>query len=283
MELKLTSIAIALLMTHSPESFAQEALYSIPVVNAEMYQPDIDINQYWQSEKLDGIRVIWNGTHLTTRQGNLIHAPKWFVSSLPGYPVEGELWAGRGQFALVQHTVLDKEPNDVAWKQITYMLFDLPMASGNYPKRYAALKTLVTQIDSEHVKYVEHSPITSEQSLFDYLDEVSDSDGEGVMLRKITADYQAGRSSDLLKLKKYQDTEAVIVGYKAGSGKYQGMLGSLRVKLQDGTEFYIGSGLSDQLRKHPPQIGSTITFRHNGYTHLGVPRFARFLREREHY
>lgn len=279
MELKLTSLAIALMMIHSP-LFAQEERSVIAVMNAESYQDDIDVTHYWKSEKLDGIRVIWDGKRLVTRQGHTIHAPSWFTKSLDNTLVEGELWAGRGQFALVQSTVLDQTPNDNAWKQITYMLFDLPQEKGNYPHRYQKLKSLVAQAAVPHIQYVEHSPISSKDALFAYLDQVMQKQGEGVMLRKIDATYQPGRTMDLVKLKRHQDAEAVIVGYKEGTGKYRGMLGSLRVKMSDGKEFYIGSGLSDEQRMNPPAIGSTVTFRYNGYTQHGTPRFTRLVRER---
>ncbi|MCQ8156429.1 DNA ligase, partial [Vibrio parahaemolyticus] len=47
-----------------------------------------------------------------------------------------------------------------------------------------------------------------------------------------------------------------------------------------GTALYIGSGCTDEGRRHPPKLGSTITFRYNGFTQTGKPRCARFLRER---
>lgn len=59
-----------------------------------------------------------------------------------------------------------------------------------------------------------------------------------------------------------------------------GMLGALLVRLDDGTEFYIGSGFTDEQRKNPPAIGATVTYRHNGFTNSGKPKFARYLRER---
>ena len=95
--------------------------------------------------------------------------------------------------------------------------------------------------------------------------------------------YKTGRSSDLLKLKTYQDTEAEVIGYRPGRGKYQGMVGALVVKTPEGKEFAIGSGLTDELRRTPPQIGSIITYRYNGLTKHGLPRFARFLRVRQEF
>ena len=58
------------------------------------------------------------------------------------------------------------------------------------------------------------------------------------------------------------------------------MLGSYLVRCANGKEFYIGSGLKDSMRKQPLPIGATITYRFNGRTESGKPRFARFLRER---
>lgn len=103
------------------------------------------------------------------------------------------------------------------------------------------------------------------------------------MLRKITSRYQAGRSNDLLKLKRHHDAEATVIGYKTGTGKYKGMMGSILVHTEDGVEFYIGSGFTDKMRLSPPEIGSQITFRYNGFTQNGKPKFARFVREKSDY
>jgi DNA ligase-1 len=59
------------------------------------------------------------------------------------------------------------------------------------------------------------------------------------------------------------------------------MTGALWVEIEDGTRFYIGTGLSDAERAHPPAIGSLVTFRYRGFTHNGIPRFASFMRVRE--
>ncbi|WP_104046773.1 DNA ligase [Vibrio jasicida] len=277
MPLRMTLIALAVIASAQPQA---DPNLLPPVSLAESYQDGIDVSQYWYSEKLDGIRAYWTGQHLVTRNGNRIYAPEWFTKLLPDYPLDGELWAGRGNFHLVQQTVLDKTPVEGAWRRIDFMVFDMPYSAGDYQKRYYNIQDLVFTIDAPHIKYVEHRAIQDEKHLFTQLDRISQSDGEGVMLRKVSSRYQAGRGSDLLKLKRYEDAEALVLGYKPGTGRLLGMMGALLVRLADGTEFYIGSGFTDDVRKSPPRIGSTITFRYNGFTHNGKPRFARFLRER---
>ncbi|EKO3484543.1 DNA ligase [Vibrio fluvialis] len=282
MQLKLTLIAAALLTTQHSAALANPLAF-VPVAQANEYHDGINIYEYWQSEKLDGIRAIWNGKQLLTRNGNPIYAPRWFTDPLPDYALEGELWAGRGHFALVQQTVLDHTPSDEAWHKIDFMLFDMPDAAGDYTKRYYNLIHVVDSASSKHIKYIEHTPVLSEQELLRYLDTLVNENGEGIMLRKVTARYQAGRSNDLLKLKKHQDAEARVVGYKIGNGKYKGLMGSVLVRTDEGTEFYVGTGFSDEQRLNPPEIGSLITYRYNGLTAEGKPRFARFVRVREIY
>ncbi|OEF05637.1 DNA ligase [Vibrio genomosp. F10] len=277
---RLSVISIGICLAFSCPSYAELA-YDMGVMNAHSYQSGINIEEYWQSEKLDGIRAIWTGKTLLTRKGNPINAPDWFTEALPNFALEGELWAGRGNFHLVQQTVLDKVPSDSAWEKIDYMLFDMPQSAGDYQKRYYNILHWLEHNSAPHLRYVKHKPIASEEELFRHLDNVSSDNGEGIMLRKVTSRYQAGRSNDMLKLKKHEDTEALVIGYKLGEGKYRGLMGSLRVRLESGAEFNIGSGFTDEQRRNPPQIGSTITFRYNGWTQNGIPKFARYLRERK--
>ena len=104
--------------------------------------------------------------------------------------------------------------------------------------------------------------------------------GEGLILHRGDAPYRAGRSDDVLKLKPYEDAEARVIGINPGQGRLEGLMGSLDVRTPDGREFAIGSGFTDAERADPPPLGSWITYRYNGETATGLPRFARFLRRR---
>jgi DNA ligase-1 len=113
------------------------------------------------------------------------------------------------------------------------------------------------------------------------LDAIEAKGGEGVMLRAAGSPYEPDRSTYLRKYKRFDDTEARVVGYRPGKGKYTGLVGSLKVELPDGIRFAVGSGLSDAQRRDPPPIGSTITFKHHGWTRHGKPRFPVFWRIRK--
>ncbi|WP_434354813.1 DNA ligase [Parasalinivibrio latis] len=250
------------------------------VALAENYSSSKDISNYWVSEKLDGVRALWTGSELLTRTGNSIHAPDWFVSALPDVPLDGELWAGRGNFHRVTSTVLDDIPDDEAWKNIRFMVFDMPGENIPFLQRYQAAKLIIEELDVNAVELVEHKSLVSSHELSLLLNNVEEQGGEGLMLRNIYSFYRVGRSDDLLKVKTSQDGEALIVGYSPGKGKYRGQLGSLIVVNKEGSTFRIGSGLTDEERKNPPMVGSVVSYRYNGYTSGGLPRFARFMRVR---
>lgn len=251
------------------------------LVLAKVYSTDIDVEQYWVSEKLDGVRAYWDGKQLISRGGNVIAAPAWFVADFPAQALDGELWLDRHKFAEILSIVSKQQPVDSEWQVIRYYLFELPNAAGTFTERIHAMQAISQQQNSPYLKVVPQFRVATKAELFAKLNELESLGAEGLMLHHQDALYQTGRSKHLLKLKTYQDTEAEVIGYRPGRGKYQGMVGALIVRTPEGKEFAIGSGLTDILRQTPPEIGTVITYRYNGYTNNGIPRFARFLRVRE--
>src|SRR6478609_7109030 len=51
-----------------------------PLLLAESWDGATDPTGWWMSEKLDGVRAYWDGQQFLSRQGNLYHAPDWFVA-----------------------------------------------------------------------------------------------------------------------------------------------------------------------------------------------------------
>ena len=64
------------------------------------------INNWFMSEKLDGIRAYWNGRELLSKNGNKIYAPKWFINTLPDFELDGELWTKRSDFENIQNNTI---------------------------------------------------------------------------------------------------------------------------------------------------------------------------------
>lgn len=251
---------------------------ALPLAN--VYHSGINLESYWVSEKLDGVRAFWDGTQLWSRGGHVYKAPAWFVRQFPQQPLDGELWIGRGRFAEVSGIVRRQQPVDEEWRRVRFHVFDLPLSGVVFQQRYQKLQQWVASSGSQYLALVEQRPVRSHTALMAALNEAVAEGAEGLMLKRKTGLYQGGRSDDLLKVKTHSDAEARVVGHHPGKGRYQGMMGSLEVELASGRRFRIGTGFSEADRKSPPPPGSTITFRYRGYTATGLPRFASFLRIR---
>jgi DNA ligase-1 len=241
----------------------------------------VDPTPYLISEKYDGVRALWDGKVLRSRMGNIIAAPAWFIGRLPSVSLDGELWMARGQFEKVSGAVRKAVPQDDEWRQIKYMVFELPDAPGTFNERYEHIKQIAAVANFPQLVAVEQFRLPDNASLRRKLDEVVRAGGEGLMLHRADAHYVTGRSDNLLKLKPFEDAEATVIGYVPGKGKYSGKMGALRVETDDGKRFQIGTGFTDAVRADPPTIGTVITFTYRGLTKNGLPRFATYLRTRE--
>jgi DNA ligase-1 len=239
-----------------------------------------DVSNFWISEKLDGVRGRWDGRQLWTRGGQRVAPPAWFTAKWPSVAMDGELWMGRGRFDEVSALVRSIQPDDAAWRQVRFMVFDLPDHGGVFEARVMQMRALLPAAGVEWLQPVAQFRVEDVEALDARLEEVVAAGGEGLMLHHRNARYAAGRSGSLLKYKPFQDAEARVVAHAPGKGKYVGMLGALLVEMPDGRRFRLGTGFTDAQRAAPPAVGSVVTYRYSGLTSKGLPRFARFLRIR---
>lgn len=257
------------------------ALGASPPLLARDALPGMDPRGWLVSEKLDGVRALWDGRLLRFRSGRNIPAPAWFTAALPTVALDGELWAGRGRFEQLSGTVRKQVPSDAAWREVRYQVFDLPEVSEPFHRRAALLTQVVRQAASPPLAAVEQFELPDSAALQRRLDAVVREGGEGLMLHRADALRMAGRSDDLLKLKPLQDAEAIVEAHEPGQGRHLGRMGALRVRAPDGRVFRLGTGFSDAQRESPPRPGSVVTYTYRGTTESGLPRFASFLRVRE--
>jgi DNA ligase-1 len=272
---------LALCLLLAPLAQAQSSDTTPRALLANVANINIDPAPYLISEKYDGVRALWDGKALRSRAGNVIAAPAWFIARLPARPLDGELWMARGQFEKLSGAVRKTTPQDDEWRQIKYMIFELPDAPGTFAERYEQIKQIVARADFPQLVAIEQFRLPDNVALRRKLEEIVRAGGEGLMLHRADAPYVTGRNDALLKLKPLEDAEATVISYVPGKGKYTGKMGALQVETADGKRFNIGTGFTDAVRANPPAIGTVITFTYHGLTKNGLPRFASYLRVRE--
>ena len=242
---------------------------------------------YVVSEKLDGVRALWDGKVLKSRSGKAFAAPSCWLKHLPPFALDGELYTGRGEFERLLSIVNKANASCEAWQSVNYYIFDTPNASGTLTQRLNVVQIYAKSLTQPHpLRIIEQRQIASKAELAAFLEQVSKNGGEGLVVRKNAAPYENFRTSNAMKLKAYEDTECKVVAHHEGKGRLAGKFGSLTCE-QEFTDtqgrtktrrFKIGSGFSDKDRENPPPLGSLITYKFNGYTAKGLPRFPVFLR-----
>lgn len=246
------------------------------VMLAAKYHNQVTVSEYWVSEKLDGVRARWDGSKLISRGGREFTPPPRFTQGFPNIELDGELWSKRGDYEEISSITATRTAHD-GWNTLSLMVFDLPSHGGDFTQRVAAMK----QLSAPHLKAVDQFRVADNQQLMILLEQYIAAGAEGLMLHHQDALYRSGRSSALLKLKRFDDSEAIVLEHISGNGKFSGLLGAIRVRDHRGKIFKIGSGFSDLERHSPPPIGSEITFKHQGLTKYGIPRFPVYLRVRQ--
>ena len=253
---------------------------AIQVQKPKTYLGYEDIKGWLMSEKLDGIRGYWDGKQLKTKNGNKIYTPKWFTKNFPPYALDGELWTKREDFENIQSIVLDDKPSK-KWKEITYQIFEVPYMDGNFTERLKYANKWLKEKKINHVEIIKQIKCENRKHLNKYLHYIENLGGEGVVIKNPNLSYFTGRSAEILKVKSFDDMEGKVISINSGKGKFTDLMGSVTIKLEDGVIFRLGGGFKLEDRKHPPSIGSIVTFKYHGFTKYKKPKFASFVRVRE--
>ncbi|KAJ1539952.1 hypothetical protein HK405_012238, partial [Cladochytrium tenue] len=256
---------------------------AISLLLAHKWESDVDPTGWWMSEKLDGVRAYYEPKSRTffSRLGNKFFAPAWFVAGFPaGMSLDGELFGGRGRFAQTVSVV--KSHDSPNWHRIRFLVFDAPsLGEQPFEKRLETARAHFASVAGVgHVEVVAHTRCKGAEHLREELAKVEKKGGEGLMLRQPKSRYENRRSRTLLKVKNFYDAEAVVIGHERGSGKNSDVMGALRVRMANGTEFKVGSGFTDAQRRRPPKVGAIITYRFQELSARGHPRFPTFVGER---
>ena len=243
------------------------------------------------SPKIDGIRALVKDGVVYARSGKPIpnrHVQKLF-GRFHGY--DGELLVGDPAdpkaFRNSQGGVMSKdgEPDVAFWLFDAWNRGDMPYS------RWLDANLAAQRADAlgERVVLVPQTLLHRRRELNAYESKCLKRGFEGVMLRDPQAGYKNGRSTVkegiLLKLKRFADAEAVVIGLEEQrdkGGNPNGTLGALRVRdLVSGVCFKIGSGFEGDERAKfwrmgEAMYGAYVRYRHFPSGAAEKPRFPVF-------
>jgi len=242
--------------------------------------------------KLDGVRCIFTKDGAYSRTGkqfhNLRHIElrlKGFFKLNPDIQLDGELYnhALRNDFEQIISLVRKQKPTDEdrrnAQHLIQYHVYDMIAEGPSYEDRLNWLMSnkvlwwgnVIVPVETHRVnKYEEAANM--------HYDGFLKQGYEGSILR-LNGAYEQKRSYNLQKFKDFSDTEATIIGYEAGKGKFTGLIGKFLMIDDNGVEFGcpIGKGYNYDDRRFilnniHDYIGKRATFTYFERTKAGSYR-----------
>lgn len=271
------------------------------------------------SPKLDGIRAFVVDGVVMSR--NMKPIPNRYVQELWGSSngifdgIDGELIVGKPNAPDVFRTTTSGVMSADGEPDVTFHVFDIlnpSTVNASFEERLSLLSETIQMRRREghrRIQLVPHTRITTPAGLRAFQEEMLRLGYEGTMVRDPRGPYKFGRSTEkegyLLKLKNFEDSEAMIIGFECqyhnaneakrnAAGKLErstkksgkvalDRLGTLTVRdIHTGVEFDLGTGFTDAERdrlwkEQDSLFGRVVKYRYFPSGSKEKPRFPTFV------
>jgi DNA ligase 1 len=236
--------------------------------------------------KLDGVRAVWDGTQLWSRNEKPITGVPLIVAELrrcfKDVPLDGEIYCPKMKFDEISG--LARQKNNPQVSALQYWAFDFP-GGCCYEVRHKKLHDALDKSMSPYIVGLEARLAHDEADIFFFLADFVSMGYEGIMIKDPDAPYKHKRTTALLKLKPWKIVDAIVIGFERGLGKHSERLGAIQVRQawdEKGWTCSVGTGLSDEEREKiwnskGLYLGRTLKVKFQEYTSFGNPRFPSFV------
>jgi DNA ligase-1 len=246
------------------------------------------------SPKVDGFRGYVRGAKLNARSNKAVpnRATAVFFSHPALDNMDGELIVGQPNATDAFQVTTSALRSMGGDPKAMFLVFDFIDDSLGFTDRLAKLDAAVAALPAQFKDRVIALAQVRCESLADLLQFEAtclEQGFEGVMVRNPNGRYKQGRSTvgehGLLKLKRFSDAEAVVIGKQEEVGintKHgKGTLGALVCRdLTTGVEFNIGTGFTAKQRKDlwlAKLDGEIVKYKYFAIGMVNAPRFPAFI------
>lgn len=251
--------------------------------------------------KLNGERCRWLHGMMLSSTEHVIHSVPHIKEALtrlsePGMPfhgleLDGELYVHGMPFDTMSgiHSIVSRTQDlHSAHATMQYHVFDLATDQAGCPQAERLLKLQRAfrhpELQSAPIKLVPFQLACCYDEVVNALDAYVANGYEGIIVRRLSADYVRRRSTNILKFKPAQHDDYEIVDYleeHSLDGTPKNRLGCLICRGATGALFSVYSGFDDGLRQQlwdnrASLVGRTVTVRYQALTQTRkVPMFGR--------
>jgi len=216
------------------------------------------VGHWYATPKLDGIRALFYGGALYSRQGKKFYGLEHIEQELAQVSkkhnlklIDGELYIRHADFNTIQSVVMTQD-NIADKKQVKIKVFAL---GADYIEDTGQMYRLIEELfaNTLYIAPIEYMEVENNPEKIKWvMQEFVNLGFEGVMLRHPETHYKPNRNNSLLKVKPIKECDLRIVDLMEGTGKYKNMLGAIVVEgIVDGKNIKcnVGTGFDDIDRK----------------------------------
>lgn len=185
--------------------------------------------------------------------------------------LDGEIYSDELTFQEIIEAVKKQRPQSLKLKFRAYDIVN----ENTQEQRLKDVKELVEKIGSEHIILVKTYTLENQLDVESMHDVLVKEGNEGLMVRIPTGKYAQGqRSSDLLKVKQFDETEFKFISFERGAREED-----LIAVCTDGIHEFKAKMVGNKQQKEKLWLdcaklsGKQITIKHFGYTDDNIPRF----------
>lgn len=262
-----------------------------PNLAATLTKPELIRYPVWASPKIDGVRCIFFGGVAYSRTLKPFPNPyvqefaRAFKTELD--KIDGELVVGSPTDPNCMQASM-KVMSKSEKVDFTFYAFDIVSETREFDRRQTELEARMRVFYSRYadapIRMVMQSSMLDAGALAIYEAQQLEHGYEGVMVRRGEALYKHGRSTEreggLVKLKRFEDAEAAVMGFEEEvdkHGKPKGTLGALVAVNTHGTAFNIGTGFTaaqrrDFWKNRQSLYGKLVTYKFFNHGVVEAPR-----------
>ena len=171
----------------------------------------------------------------------------------------------------VKGTISKKEKNMVhakLWDNIPYDDFMKGHSDYSYVERFAIFMQMNNNKKITKISYADAKIVKNiEEAQSEYMAALSRGE-EGIILKDMSGKWDNKRVKHQIKYKAELEADLLCTEWVAGTGKYEGMLGAIKLTTADGkVNVSVGTGFSDENRtniKPKDIVGKIIAVKYNG-------------------
>lgn len=252
-----------------------------------------DLSKYYYSIKFDGVRTQTNGNGVyLSRNGK--EFPNFYVFNDEIQELINNLSVPVNENTILDGEVIHEEfqdlmtqvrrLNNVDPSKFKFYIFDIVLDRPFY-ERYQILRDAFNRINNEKIELVEHrrcDEFNTVNELKELSERMVDEGYEGLVLKDAESPYELKKSKHWCKVKRIYTADVKVIDWLYGTKKNKNRIGKFVCQFSDGTEFEVGSGLTEREREYYMEnTPSIIEIEYQETTKDGKPRFPIFKRVRE--